>query len=40
MEQVLFVDQLTRAFRLVSGYDALTAVPPRPKRRRKARLRT
>jgi AcrR family transcriptional regulator len=36
MEQVLFVEQLTRAFRLVSGYDALPAVPLPPKRRRKA----
>jgi AcrR family transcriptional regulator len=32
MEQVLFVDQLTRAFRLVSGYDALTAVETLAKR--------
>lgn len=29
MEQVLFVEQLTRAFRLVSGYDTLTAAPRR-----------
>jgi AcrR family transcriptional regulator len=33
MEQVLFVDQLTRAFRLVSGYDALTATQLPGKRR-------
>ena len=31
MEQVLFVEQLTRAFRLVSGYDALTTTRVRPK---------
>jgi AcrR family transcriptional regulator len=37
MEQVLFVDQLTRAFRLVSGYDALTVSQARPRRRPKAR---
>ena len=36
MEQVLFVEQLTRAFRLVSGYDALTVSQGRPKRRDKA----
>jgi AcrR family transcriptional regulator len=35
MEQVLFVEQLARAFRLVSGYDSV-AVQPTP-RRRKAR---
>jgi AcrR family transcriptional regulator len=29
MEQVLFVEQLTRAFRLVSGYDALTVAAPK-----------
>ena len=34
MEQVLFVEQLTRAFRLVSGYDVLTASKP-PARRAK-----
>jgi hypothetical protein len=38
MEQVLFVEQLTRAFRLVSGYDALTVSQGRPKRRVKARV--
>ena len=37
MDQVLFVDQLTRAVRLVSGYDALTASQTRPKRGVKAR---
>jgi AcrR family transcriptional regulator len=34
MEQVLFVEQLTRAFRLVSGYDALA--PSRARRGSKA----
>jgi hypothetical protein len=29
MEQVLFVEQLTRAFRLVSGYDTVAAKSPR-----------
>jgi AcrR family transcriptional regulator len=37
MEQVLFVEQLTRAFRLVSGYDAVTASRSRSKRAVKAR---
>jgi AcrR family transcriptional regulator len=32
MEQALFVEQLTRAFRLVSGYDSVAAKAP-PKRR-------
>jgi AcrR family transcriptional regulator len=32
MEQVLFIEQLTRAFRLVSGYDELTATREPPRR--------
>jgi hypothetical protein len=28
MDQALFVDNLARAFRLVSGYDELAAAPP------------
>ena len=35
MEQALFVEQLTRAFKLVSGYDTVAAPVP-PKRRRGA----
>jgi hypothetical protein len=35
MEQELFVEQLTRAFKLVSGYDSVAAsAPPRRRRRR------
>jgi AcrR family transcriptional regulator len=42
MEQVLFVEQLTRAFRLVSGYDVLAAtggLPPRNAKEHSARSR-
>jgi AcrR family transcriptional regulator len=35
MEQVLFVEQLTRAFRLVSGYDDLAATGGLPRRNAK-----
>ncbi len=36
MEQALFVEQLTRAFRLVSGYDTLGSKAPRSRRGRRA----
>jgi AcrR family transcriptional regulator len=39
MEQVLFVEQLTRAFKLVSGYDAVAAKAP-PKRGARATTRS
>jgi AcrR family transcriptional regulator len=39
MDEVLFVQNLVRAFRLVSGYDALAATPRRVSRKRPKRAR-